>query len=301
MQEAKNLSLRGVLSTVHNLVDYYHKQREQEASLDETLLEIVNGLDNILLDRCAFRHKKGKNAGRTCLKARYRRPSDEDPNKFVYFGSKCAYHTPKKTKDKFKDFKSYTDTNIESQSQVDLLETALTPPKQVTQKYYPDPSKELQHLYDQLYLDSSNTVVEKVDASNYHWVLICKLDREKRLFKEFSKNVVSELKRQQSVNHFDYVVDDSREYFKKIDIAKALNFVEKRERQCLGEAFGEAFGEPLYLGNFLQLANLASTSELNKVIDKEKYYNKYSRAPKIDVSREEMMNSTEFVQFYSTK
>jgi hypothetical protein len=297
MGETKPLTLRGVLSTIHNLVEYYHKQHEQNASLDETLLEIVNGLDNILLDRCAFRHKKGKNAGRTCLKARYRRPSDEDPDKFVYFGLKCAYHTPKKTKDKIKVKKFSTVSNIETRSQLDLPETALPPPKQVTQKYYPDPSKELQHLYGQLYLDSSNTVVEKVDASNYHWVLICKLDREKRLFKEFSKNVASELKRQQSANHYDYVVDDGREYFKKIDIAKVLKIVEKGERQCLEETFGESRS----LGLNLQLANLATTSEQNKVIDKEKYYNKYSRAPKIDLSKEEMMDSTGFVQFYSTK
>ncbi|KXN69840.1 hypothetical protein CONCODRAFT_79105 [Conidiobolus coronatus NRRL 28638] len=82
------------------------------------------------------------------------------------------------------------------------------------QEYYTNPERELTHLYEKVYVDSTNTVVmENPDTSSDNkWILVCKSiinDQGKRVIKRFSETVLNELHKQRVHRHYNYIIEDN--------------------------------------------------------------------------------------------
>ncbi|KXN73248.1 hypothetical protein CONCODRAFT_167611 [Conidiobolus coronatus NRRL 28638] len=299
----RNNKKLGFAGLVRELEDYISERlndfgQNNHNVLTANLIKEVDGimkkLNDLVIGRCQTLLIRGKNKGRRCLRAST--------------GDKCRFHSGEKKSSKkdpgFSESTQNTSTNLELPSPSMTLSSNLDlfpnpsegiETKPPLQQYIKDPSKELQHIYGNVYLDSMNTVVinSEKPPGDYQWILAGKFDRKLGVIKEFSKSIIVELVKQKSVNRYDYIVDESNIYSYKVNVNKILQFIidsDLRKAPLREEQSSTA------------ASNTLSTKYINSNIitatDKAKYYNKYSRAPMIKLDNEEMMSASEFTQFY---
>lgn len=261
---ANKLTLSGVIRHLDTLLASY---RQSFKSPQESLYQIVEGLETILIDRCSYKNKKGKNKHLKCLRPRNRIKNDSSGT-MNYIGDRCKCHIEKNSTKTFSKTPSTiksgeinssepgpgapsqniepeptpksTDSSASNSPKKQVLETQVNTaqievvgevqltilPKEPANEYYSSPC-ELKHLYNNVYLDSTNVVVLENNHSNteHRWSLVCKYSKESGALKRFSPTVVLELRKQKNLNFYNYNIKE--EFIGQIVLAKVIQALER--------------------------------------------------------------------------
>ncbi|KXN66707.1 hypothetical protein CONCODRAFT_73478 [Conidiobolus coronatus NRRL 28638] len=274
----KKLTLSGAIRTLDNLLDNYY-QNSYHSPLD-TLNQFVGGVSQILSERCCYIYKKGKNKNMKCLRARLASTGGN------YIGDKCGRHSPKELKNPKKTtirkqpnadsapeiisldpLKNNSDAIKKFQIDIVDWNDPLPAPRAPLQKYYTNPDTELQHLYDNFYIDTEDILVLKntKDTLACKWIFISKINRESGATRVFSETILAELNKQQKINHYDYKVDESGEYLGQVDAVKIV--------QALKYARDKAQNAKALVSNAFssKTPNLLISSPNKSLMDPESY------------------------------